>query len=134
MTVVSTDTRNASTDICDLKAGVFLLYKGFGFTSFFNFSIIAYSCRKGQRVKGKKNSNIRILAYISQFAINMLVPIFLCSAVGYYIDQKFGTSFFFIILFFVGAVAGARNIYILAKREYTDDGAEEETEDRQDSV
>ena len=85
-------------------------------------------------MKGKKNSNIRILAYISQFAINMLVPIFLCSAVGYYIDQKFGTSFFFIILFFVGAAAGARNIYILAKREYTDDGAEEETEDRQDSV
>ncbi|MCR5399478.1 MAG: AtpZ/AtpI family protein [Lachnospiraceae bacterium] len=51
----------------------------------------------------------------------MLVPIFLCSALGYYIDNKIGTDFFFILLFFVGAAAGARNIYILAKREYSDE-------------
>ena len=67
------------------------------------------------------NNNIRILSYITQFAINMLVPIFLCSAIGYFIDRRFGTSVFFIILFFVGAAAGARNIYILAKREYSDE-------------
>ncbi len=85
-------------------------------------------------MKGKNNSNIRILAYISQFAINMLVPIFLCSAIGYYIDRRFGTSVFFILLFFVGAAAGARNIYILAKREYSNDGDDKETKDRQDTV
>lgn len=56
----------------------------------------------------------RALTYFSQFTINMLVPVFLCSAVGYYLDQKFGTSFFFIILFFAGALAGFRNIFILA--------------------
>lgn len=69
----------------------------------------------------KANNNLRMLTYISQFAINMLVPIFLCSAIGYYIDLKFNTSIFFIILFFVGAIAGARNIYILAKRELSND-------------
>lgn len=69
----------------------------------------------------KRNNNLRILTYISQFAINMLVPIFLCSALGYFIDSKLGTSFFFIILFFVGAAAGARNIYILARREFAND-------------
>ncbi|MBQ0028757.1 MAG: AtpZ/AtpI family protein [Lachnospiraceae bacterium] len=51
----------------------------------------------------------------------MLVPIFLCSAIGYFIDLKLGTSFFFIILFFIGAIAGARNIYILARREFAND-------------
>lgn len=69
----------------------------------------------------KSNNNLRILTYISQFAINMLVPIFLCSAIGYFIDSKLGTSFFFIILFFIGAIAGARNIYILARREFAND-------------
>ena len=78
-------------------------------------------------MKGSRRSNIRVLSYISQFAINMLVPIFLCSALGYYLDKRFNTSFIFIVMFFVGAVAGARNIYILAKREYEDD-----EDDRQD--
>ena len=78
-------------------------------------------------MKGSRRSNIRVLSYISQFAINMLVPIFLCSALGYYLDKRFNTGFIFIIMFFVGAVAGARNIYILAKREYEDD-----EDDRQD--
>ncbi len=76
-------------------------------------------------MKGSKRSNIRILAYISQFTINMLVPIFLCSALGYYIDKRLGTSWVFILMFFIGAAAGARNIYILARREYTDDRDEE---------
>lgn len=62
--------------------------------------------------------NFKLLTYISQFAINMLVPIFLCSFAGYYIDEYFGTSIWFIILFFVGAFAGARNIYILAQKSY----------------
>lgn len=65
--------------------------------------------------------NFKILTYISQFTINMLVPICLCSLAGYYIDKYCGTSIWFIILFFVGAGAGARNIYILAKKTYTKD-------------
>lgn len=69
----------------------------------------------------KSSNNFRILSYVTQFSINMLVPIFLCSFAGYYIDNKFGTSVFFIILFFVGAIAGARNIYILARKEYSDE-------------
>ncbi len=55
----------------------------------------------------------------------MLVPIFLCSALGYYIDKRLGTSWIFILMFFLGAAAGARNIYILARKEYTDDKDEE---------
>ncbi|MCD7807137.1 MAG: AtpZ/AtpI family protein [Lachnospiraceae bacterium] len=31
--------------------------------------------------------------------------------VGYFLDKWLGTSFFFILLFFVGAAAGAWNVY-----------------------
>jgi F0F1-type ATP synthase assembly protein I len=61
------------------------------------------------------------LAVITQFGINMLVPIFLCSFGGLYIDRRLNTSYWFIILFFVGALAGFRNIYILAKKIYEGD-------------
>lgn len=58
------------------------------------------------------------LALITQFGINMLVPVFLCSFAGIWLDKKLGTSFWMILLFFVGALAGFRNIYIMAKRIY----------------
>ncbi|MBO6015098.1 MAG: AtpZ/AtpI family protein [Lachnospiraceae bacterium] len=65
----------------------------------------------------KQDRNIiRLLAMVTQFGLNMLVPIFMCSFLGMYLDRKLGTSFWMIVLFFLGAVAGFRNIYILAMR------------------
>lgn len=68
------------------------------------------------------------LALITQFGINMLVPVFLCSFVGIWLDEKFDTSFWMILLFFVGALAGFRNIYIMAKRIY--DSKDRDAHDR----
>ncbi len=48
----------------------------------------------------------------------MLVPIFLCVFVGIWLDKFFETSFLTIIFFFLGAMAGARNIYIFARKIY----------------
>lgn len=61
-------------------------------------------------------SVMQTLTLISQFGINMLVPIFLCSFAGIWLDDKLGTDFIMIILFFVGAVAGGYNVYRLSKR------------------
>ena len=58
------------------------------------------------------------MVMITQFGINMLVPIFLCSFVGYFLDRWLGTNFLFVLLFFIGALAGFRNVYIFAKRVY----------------
>ncbi len=72
-----------------------------------------------EKERNKRRSNqeaMRSLAMISQFSINMLVPIFLCFFVGYWLDKKLGTSYFIIIFFFLGALAGFRNIYIYAKK------------------
>ena len=69
-----------------------------------------------------KKGVYQALATISQFSINMLVPIFLCSFFGIFIDRKLETSYFVVIFFFVGALAGFRNSFLLAKKIYEDGG------------
>ena len=69
----------------------------------------------------KQSFVIRSLATISQFGIHMIVPICMCSVAGFFLDKWLGTGFFIIIFFFVGALAGFRNIYILARRIYEDE-------------
>lgn len=59
---------------------------------------------------------VKAFTTVTQFTIHMLVPIGMCSYVGYLIDRKLGTSCIFILLFFVGAMAGGRNVYLLAKK------------------
>lgn len=54
------------------------------------------------------------LSLIGQFGINMLVPVFICSFAGIFLDRKLGTSFFVVILFFVGALAGGVNVFRFA--------------------
>lgn len=65
-----------------------------------------------------QNSVYRSLAQIMQFGINMLVPIFLCTFIGIYLDRWLGTQFIVVIMFFLGAAAGARNVYRFAKSIY----------------
>lgn len=65
----------------------------------------------------KENGKIiRSFSMVSQFAIHMLVPICMCSYIGYLLDRKFETQVWFLILFFAGALAGGRNVYRLATR------------------
>lgn len=67
----------------------------------------------------KYNRNVyQALTMITQFGINMLVPIFLCSFAGMFLDRKFGTSFWMILLFFVGTLAGFTNVFRFARRIY----------------
>ena len=57
----------------------------------------------------------RSFSLILQFGINMIVPILLCTFAGIFLDRLFSTSFIVIILFFLGALAGFRNIFVFAK-------------------
>lgn len=67
----------------------------------------------------KDNRSVhKALAMITQFGINMLVPIFMCTFLGIFLDKKLGTSFLVIILFFVGAAAGFRNIMLMSRDIY----------------
>lgn len=58
------------------------------------------------------------LTMITQFGVNMLVPIFMCSFAGMYLDRWLGTSVWMVALFFVGALAGFTNVFRFARRVY----------------
>ena len=71
------------------------------------------------RHKKKMDKSVyRSFAMITQFGINMLVPIGMMTWLGVYLDKRLGTSYLMIALFFVGAVAGGRNVYRMAKKVY----------------
>ncbi|MBD5461422.1 MAG: AtpZ/AtpI family protein [Lachnospiraceae bacterium] len=70
--------------------------------------------------QGYNRSVYRSLALITQFGINMLVPVLLCMFAGIFLDDRLGTSFWAILLFFVGALAGFTNIFRMAKHIYQD--------------
>ena len=66
-------------------------------------------------MKYKKNV-YQSIAMITQFGINMIVPIFMCTLLGVYIGKKFDMMLIVIPLFIIGALAGFRNVYIMAKK------------------
>lgn len=59
------------------------------------------------------------LVMITQFGFHMLVPIFLCTFLGIFLDRCLDTSWITILLFFIGAVAGFRNVYIFSRKIYS---------------
>lgn len=61
----------------------------------------------------------RSLTMITQFGINMLVPIFLCTIAGVFIGKKYAVEWIVIPLFIMGALAGFRNVYIMAQKIYS---------------
>lgn len=67
----------------------------------------------------KKKTVFRALTMITQFGINMIVPILLCTFLGIFLDRLFSTSFLVIILFFIGALAGFTNVFRLARNIYS---------------
>ena len=70
--------------------------------------------------KGYDKSVFMSLTLISQFGITMMVPMAMMFAAGYLLDRFLGTSYWTVVLFFVGALAGFRNIYVLARRVYSE--------------
>ena len=61
---------------------------------------------------GYKKSVHKSLTMISQVGISMLVPIFLCCMLGLFLRNEFGIPAF-LPLFFIGALAGMRNVYVM---------------------
>lgn len=69
--------------------------------------------------KGDDRIVFQSLAMVTQFGLNMIVPICMMSALGVWLDGKLGTSWLTILFFVLGAVAGAQNVYRMAKRMYS---------------
>ena len=89
--------------------------------------------RKGMAGRPKKNYDRSVsqsFTMVLQFGIQMLVPICMMSALGIYLDRRFDTSYWMVILFFVGAIAGGQNVFRLARRVYAPSGKDEKKESR----
>lgn len=85
------------------------------------------------RHKRKLDKSVyRSFAMITQFGINMLVPIGLMTWLGVYLDKRFGTSYLMVILFFAGAIAGGQNVYRMAKRVYGNKSNQEDVTENND--
>ena len=63
---------------------------------------------------------------VTQFSLNMLVPIAMMCVLGVWLDKTFETAFWTVLLFFVGAIAGGQNIYRMAKRFWGDSSQNKE--------
>lgn len=83
--------------------------------------------RKKQKEQKDRQKVMKTLTFLTQFGINMLVPIFLCFFAGMWLDKKFGTKYLIIIGFMIGAIAGFRNVYVLVRRSIKNDDDERDT-------
>ena len=61
--------------------------------------------------------NIRILGYVSTVGLAMAFSVGIGAFVGYYLDNKFGTKPWLLIVFLcLGVVAAFRNLFIMYKK------------------
>ncbi|MCQ2542894.1 MAG: AtpZ/AtpI family protein [Lachnospiraceae bacterium] len=63
---------------------------------------------------------LKILSFITQIAMVMLISIFGCFFIGYFLDSKLGTSFLTIVFFFIGAIGGMTGVYKLVRSTFKD--------------
>ena len=74
-----------------------------------------------------KKSVYNTFALISQLGISIIVPIFLCTFAGVFLEDKFAISIT-VPLIILGVLAGVRNAYYLVKRAYEDPEDNEDEE------
>jgi len=62
------------------------------------------------------------MAFASSIGIAMVLAIFGCLLLGSYLDRKFDSGHVFTVVFMmIGIAAGFRNIYVLIKKNFTDE-------------
>lgn len=83
----------------------------------------------------KEKKVLRSFVMISQLGISMMVPIFLCGAIGYWLNGQFHNELFFLFAVIVGIGAAFRNLFILTRSFYASDlKKEQETADYMKSL
>ena len=62
------------------------------------------------------------MAHASSIGIAMILAIFGCLLLGVYLDNRFDSGHVFKIIFLmIGIAAGFRNLYVLIKKNFTDE-------------
>ena len=63
---------------------------------------------------------------ITQVGISMMVPIFICGAIGYWLNGRFHNELLFLLMLVLGIGAAFRNLFMLAKPFYASDVKKEQ--------
>ena len=78
----------------------------------------------------KEKKVLRSFVMVSQLGISMMVPIFLCGVIGYWLNGQFHNELLFLFALVIGVGAAFRNLFILTKSFYISDlKKEQETAD-----
>ncbi len=82
-----------------------------------------------EKKDGKNNTEVfQAFAMVTQFGINMIVPILACTLFGAWLGGKVHISWLALPFFVIGALAGMRNVFVFARRIYQpkkqDDGSD----------
>lgn len=80
-------------------------------------------------MKKRENSKKRTaqtLTLISQLGFIMIAAIGMTTALGIWLDRKLGTNFFTVVLFFLGAIGGAKGAYGMVAQVFGDNGKKDD--------
>jgi len=69
----------------------------------------------------KERKVIKSMVMVTQIGISMLVPVFLCAAIGVWVSRLAGTQVWFLVFIFLGVCSSLRNLYIITKSFYSSD-------------
>lgn len=69
----------------------------------------------------KQKKVLRSFMMISQIGINMMVSMFLCVAIGLWLNRLLHTQIAFPVMLVIGIFAAFRNVYVLTKSFYSED-------------
>ena len=75
-----------------------------------------------QRKPTDNRTTFQTLALVTQLGLIMIVSIGLPSALGIWLDKKFGTAWITILMFVVGVIAGVQSVYRMIQKIYGDKG------------
>ncbi len=79
----------------------------------------------------RKHQVAKNLVLITQFGISMIVPIALCMFLGMFVADKLSAPIITVPFFILGALAGFRNVWILARSTFEDDKKKEQGKDEE---
>lgn len=71
--------------------------------------------------KGKGNNIGKILTMFLQITITMLSPLLICGALGVWLNNRFHTTLWFLVMMLVGVLAAFRNFFCLVRGFYESD-------------
>lgn len=76
----------------------------------------------------KEKKVLRSFVMISQIGIGMLVSVFLCAGIGYWLNSRFHNEGLFVLMLGIGVGAALRHLYVVTKSFYAADLKREQEE------